>query len=481
MKNILEPNQTISQEAITIWKRQYIISHISTLLLLCSLLLVAHYFNWYLWSIIALYISIVIMVVKTIYMTTIYPSLLQKSWRYQIDEVFIQEWHGVFHLHHTVIPTDKVQAVHISNYPRLKEFGLANLIIQAKTTTIHIPAIPLSEAERLKNKMETCPRNHTTDGVEQRARTNPTVYYHQSWKNITLLFMTSLYTSLLLILSLLIYIKLNQLFLFETFTTTLFYTMSWSRITIGTITLFFIVCIISALYHYFTFGTYKIAADNTYLYLNKNGMSIPIHKNKIKGILVETPWFKKPFHLARAKFVHKESIERNLSEKIDVLFPFISVQEVYAKIEELLPNQQMVQETSKNTLSNEAYFAEFIQPNYSLVIITFLFMFFWPEYWFVLVVYALYIIIKKILKVRQQQYSLASHSIHVKTGSLSSTTWTFKQDVIDAITFDQTWIQRKLGLVSIIITSKTDPVYTVQLEHVQKDIALDIYDWYTNT
>src|SRR5699024_3674293 len=296
-----------------------------------------------------------------------------------------------------------------------------------------------------------------------------------SWKNITLLFMTSLYTSLLLILSLLIYIKLNQLFLFETFTTTLFYTMSWSRITIGTITLFFIVCIISALYHYFTFGTYKIAADNTYLYLNKNGMSIPIHKNKIKGILVETPWFKKPFHLARAKFVHKESIERNLSEKIDVLFPFISVQEVYAKIEELLPNQQMVQETSKNTLSNEAYFAEFIQPNYSLVIITFLFMFFWPEYWFVLVVYALYIIIKKILKVRQQQYSLASHSIHVKTGSLSSTTWTFKQDVIDAITFDQTWIQRKLGLVSIIITSKTDPVYTVQLEHVQKDIALDIY------
>src|SRR5699024_4814087 len=93
------------------------------------------------------------------------------------------------------------------------------------------------------------------------------------------------------------------------------------------------------------------------------------------------------------------------------------------------------------------------------------------------VAYAIYIIIKKVLKVRQQQYSLASHSIHVKTGSFSSTTWTFKQDAIDTIMFDQTWIQRKLGLVSIIITSKTDPVYTVQLEHVQKDIAFNIYDF----
>src|SRR5699024_4701565 len=149
-------------------------------------------------------------------------------------------------------------------------------------------------------------------------------------------------------------------------------------------------------------------------------------------------------------------------------------------LEELLPNQQIVQETPNNTLSNEAYFAEFIQPNYLLVIITFLFMFFWPEYWFFPVAYAIYIIIKKVLKVRQQQYSLALHSIHVKTESFSSTTCTFKQDAIDTIMFSQTLIQRKLRLVSIIITSKTDPVHTVQLEHVQKDIAFNIYDWYTN-
>lgn len=415
-----------------------------------------------------------------IYMVVIYPSLLQKSWTYQIDEAFIQERHGVLHLHHTVIPTSHVQAVHIS---KLKKFGLANIIIQAKTTTIHIPAVPLSEAEQLKKKIDTLSRNHIDNEVEQQAHTKPTVYYYQSWKNATLLFMTSLYTSLLLILFLLIYIKLNQIFLFETVTTTLLYTISWSNIIIGTIILFFIVCLISSLYYSFTFGSYKTTADNAYLYLKKDGMSprdMPIHKSKIKGILVETPWFKKPFRLARAKLMYKDSVEKKPSQKTDVLFPFISIQKVYEKIEELLPNQQIVQETPNNTLSNEAYFAEFIQPNYLLVIITFLFMFFWPEYWFIPVAYAIYIIIKKVLKVRQQQYSLASHSIHVKTGSFSSTTWTFKQDAIDTIMFDQTWIQRKLGLVSIIITSKTNPVYTIQLEHVQKDIAFNIYDWYTN-
>src|SRR5699024_5762423 len=125
---------------------------------------------------------------------------------------------------------------------------------------------------------------------------------------------------------------------------------------------------------------------------------------------------------------------------------------------------------------NEAYFAEFIQPNYLLVIITFLFMFFWPEYWFNPVAYAIYIIIKKVLNVRQHQYSFASHSIHVKTGSYSSTTWTFKQDAIDTTMFAQTCIKLKSTLDSMMITFNTDLEYTVQLEHVQKEIAFNIYD-----
>src|SRR5699024_4000615 len=108
MKHILKPSRTISQQAITIWKSQYVISHICTLLLLCSLLLVAHYFNWYLWIIVVLYISIVITICKMIYMVVIYPSLLQKSWTYQMVEAFIQERHGVLHSHHTVIPTSHV-------------------------------------------------------------------------------------------------------------------------------------------------------------------------------------------------------------------------------------------------------------------------------------------------------------------------------------------------------------------------------------
>jgi len=481
MRNILEPNQTISLKAITIWKIQYMISHISTLLLLCSFLLVAHYFNWDLWAIIVLYISIAMMICKTIYMTMIHPSSLQKSWGYQIDEAFVQARHGVLHIHHTVIPTDKVQAVHIS---RLKKFGLANIIIQAKTTTIQIPAIPLSKAEQLKNTIDLFSKTQKDDNVEQRAHTKPIVHYNESWKNITLLFMTSLYISLLLILLLLIYVKLNQIFLFETYTTTQLYTISWSSIIIGTVTFFFIVCMISALYHYFTCRTYKITADDTYIYLKKDGISpihMPIHKSEIKGMLVEIPWFKKPFRLAQAKLIYKNSVEKDPSKKTDILFPFISIHNVYEKIEELLPNQQVTLEAPKKTSTNEAYFAEFIQPHYLLVMITFLFMFFWPEYWFIPVIYALYIIIKKALKVRQQQYFLASNFIHVKRGGFSSTTWTLKQDAIDTITFDQTWIQHKLGLVSIIITSKTYPVYTIQLEHVHETIALDIFDWYTNT
>src|SRR5699024_12459189 len=51
--------------------------------------------------------------------------------------------------------------------------------------------------------------------------------------------------------------------------------------------------LISALYHYFTCRTYKITADDTYIYLKKDGISpihMPIHKSEIKGMLVEIPW-----------------------------------------------------------------------------------------------------------------------------------------------------------------------------------------------
>src|SRR5690625_7416063 len=71
------------------------------------------------------------------------------------------------------------------------------------------------------------------------------------------------------------------------------------------------------------------------------------------------------------------------------------------------------------TLPEQSYFIELIQPSYILVIGTFLIFFFWPEFWFIPILYALYLILKRVMKTKQQRYIWTEQLVQMQTGTFS--------------------------------------------------------------
>lgn len=331
MEGIPLPTESLSPKAITVWRIRHAIIYIMTLMLLSVTLLIAYYYNWFEWVQTLLFVLIGICLLQTIYKTTIYPILLQKTWRYSIDESYIQIRSGIFHTYHMIIPISRVEYVKTHQGPVLRKFHLAKLTIGTMTTTIDIPEISEDVAKTLRDEI---------------------VYY------------TELDTM-------------------------------------------------------------------------------------------------------------RDDGNENDTVKTDMLFPFIRAQSLVKNISPSNPLQKEM-----HHLPKQAYFVALIQPSYLLVIITFFVFFFWPELWIIPILYTFFIILKRWMTTKQQQFVWTNHVIQMQTGSFSIQITVTKRNKIDALVIDQSWLEHKLGLASIKITSRANPVQIREIERMHVDDATLFYEWY---
>lgn len=153
MQQIPEPTQKISPKAITVWRIGDAFSAFITLLILFSLLFAQHYFDWYNWIGMILYLLIGYVFLRSIYKLTIKPIYLQRTWRYEIDEDHIQMKHGFFHKYHLLVPMSRVEYVNTNQGPLLRKFGLSSVTIGTIASSHDIPAVSEKEAKVLREKI----------------------------------------------------------------------------------------------------------------------------------------------------------------------------------------------------------------------------------------------------------------------------------------------------------------------------------------
>lgn len=150
---IEEPKQRISHKAVRVWQVTNTIGHSAAVVILCVLLYLDYLFNWPGWAAYVLYGLIALMVLSAVYSIAIEPKYLQKTWRYEIDEEFIQLKHGRFTQTHVMIPMAKVEYVSTSQGPFLKKHGLYNVNIGSVNSSHTIPSIGKEEATSLRNQI----------------------------------------------------------------------------------------------------------------------------------------------------------------------------------------------------------------------------------------------------------------------------------------------------------------------------------------
>ena len=151
--HIEEPTESISTDAVKVWRISNTIGHVTAIVITIALLLCADWFGWYGWISTVLYIISGIIVLSAIYSIVIEPVYLQRTWRYSMDQQFAQLKHGKWKVKHTLIPMEKVEYVRTEQGPIMRRFQVFNLEIGTTTSSHVIPAIPAEAAQKLKEQI----------------------------------------------------------------------------------------------------------------------------------------------------------------------------------------------------------------------------------------------------------------------------------------------------------------------------------------
>ena len=154
MQNLIEqPKTRLPQKAKIAWRISSIIFNLIMLAILIILNVVADYFNWWQWLQWVLLILVPLGIMYSLWDVTLSPYLMQKHWRYDIDDEFIKLKYGRLFESNELIPMTKVQSVLLEQGPILRWFGLYNIQINTMGTLHEIPGIPSDAAYILRDQI----------------------------------------------------------------------------------------------------------------------------------------------------------------------------------------------------------------------------------------------------------------------------------------------------------------------------------------
>ncbi|KWW12648.1 MULTISPECIES: PH domain-containing protein [Peribacillus] len=143
----MEPENRISNKALTVWKISGLIGSAITWIISIAILTLTIFFKWTYWIVGILFIISIIQSYLSIYLM---PSIKWKRWRYEVRNTDIDIQNGIFIIKRTLIPMIRVQHVETKQGPLLRKYELASVEISTAATMHVIPALDLAEADELR-------------------------------------------------------------------------------------------------------------------------------------------------------------------------------------------------------------------------------------------------------------------------------------------------------------------------------------------
>lgn len=164
--NIEEPTEKISIDAVKVWRLSNTLGHLLALIIIAILVVCSNLFGWFEWINIVLYIIGGLATLSALFSIVIEPLYVQRTWRYQIDQQFVQLKHGKWQVKHTLIPMEKVEYVRSEQGPLMRLFDLYTIEVGTTTSSHVIPGIPSEEAKLLKAQIASYAKIKDSDLVE---------------------------------------------------------------------------------------------------------------------------------------------------------------------------------------------------------------------------------------------------------------------------------------------------------------------------
>lgn len=406
-----------------------------------------------------------------------------KNNTYLFTDSHIEVQTGRLVAHKRYVQLNKIQSYqqHASFFHRLFRLTSLSIILSASSEeAIRLEAIKEEEAKRIISRLQ----QHTTKKSPEldEAEENKT-YYKMSKREIVLISFTSLYILAVFPILLSIYFKMDDIFSLQAYTN---YTIGLLKrtpilIAIGVIALLAFGIIAGYFISYIRFGNYTVAADEPHIYIQKgvfSKTSYTIDRHKINAVRIDKPFSKRIFNLATFRFVTLGDLLDETKLETDVLFPYINEKRGKKLLEEMLPSFPF--QTEKKSLPKAALFLQLIQPNYTIITITFLTFYFWPEMWMLPAGLFIYLVIYRTIFFTTMKYIQRDHWLEISSGVFTRKTFLTSHEKIDYVRVSQSYLQKKLGLASIVIITRGKPIFEKELKDIRIQDARDIFHWYTN-
>lgn len=147
------PTQRISPKIIPAQRLGESIVTLISLAILGGLYGAAVYFEWKTW-LVWLFLGLILLdIVVSIWSIIFEPYFLQKNWRYEVDEEYLQMKHGAIRYVYEVVPMAKIQSVTINQGPILRKYGLYEVRIGTMGTGHEIPGLTEQDAHILRDQI----------------------------------------------------------------------------------------------------------------------------------------------------------------------------------------------------------------------------------------------------------------------------------------------------------------------------------------
>lgn len=150
-----EPMYQISRKGLTVWRLYGGITTLIVCLIAAGVSALVYFFDWMYWIYIVAAFTVFVVGFLFVYL---FPKIRWQRWRYEVREHEIEVQHGLFIVQRTLIPMVRVQHVDMVQGPFLKRYDLANISISTAATIHTIPALVVSEADTLRNRISVLAR-----------------------------------------------------------------------------------------------------------------------------------------------------------------------------------------------------------------------------------------------------------------------------------------------------------------------------------
>ena len=419
--------------------------------------------------------------------TTLSIFLKWLFYRYELLDHSIVVGEGVFVKKQRTVALDRIHNQQSRTTFVHRWFGLTSLTLETGTSgenaAFEFPVITNEEKERILTHLQ-----QKQDSIEEAKgrivdkSPKRRVHFQSTKKDLVKASFTSLsFLAIFPIISA-IYFNLSDFFqIEETAESTLDYLLAhWWML----IVLFVLALALSVLIGFIKtsmmYGNYVISDDSERIYIEKgvgNVVSYSIQKHRVQAIVVEQTILKRMLGLASIQLISAgNGASEDKNQKTSSLYPFMPKQEAYQVLHTILPDYLIEEHMERFPI--KVLWLKLLHPYYLTISAIIGLMIFKREWlWMSAIVFGLSILLR-ILDYWFTSYIREGNTVQMRKGGFTNRTFVTHRVRIEQITVKHTWLQRKFGVATLIITNKSNPIHESQLYGVSKEEAGTFYHWY---